>query len=123
MGIIVSIVAILLLGLYLLGPKLLWRTIQSIRASIRGHVSDAVGEPTSLMSPEDSAVAQWIARGGDQIKTGPLCKTGGCLGKSHTNDPDCVCNMRFHQNVNGHWYRIDTDGRGGYRAVRVTGAL
>lgn len=129
MGILFTIVVLLALGLWLLGPKLLWRTIQSVRGAIHGYVSDAVGETPAIKEPphpmnsETLAVKEWIARGGPGINKAPLCNPEECMGKTFPKDPDCRCNMRFHQYVNGYWYRIDSDDKGGYKAVQVTGPL
>lgn len=125
MGILFTIVVLLALGLWLLGPKLLWRSIQTVRNSIHRHVSDAVGEtPVTKdqphpMNSEALAAKEWIARGGPGINKAPLCDQGECMGKTFLEDPDCRCNMRFHQNIKGYWYRIDSDDKGGYKAVLV----
>ena len=51
MGILFTIVVLLALGLWLLGPKLLWRSIQTVRNYIHRHASDEVNVTIGELFP------------------------------------------------------------------------
>lgn len=100
MGIfILSIIAIAGL-LYIFGFSGIVRIVRSIRSTLRENVLDQLpGKPT----PEQRAVAQWLR------KPRPGFPSCVCKGKQN-DDPACPCDMRWHERVDGHWYKISERG-------------
>jgi hypothetical protein len=105
--------------IWFLGFDLAKKVLFSIRDHVRSLLAEKVQHQPYRGGQEATALAQWMARGGPQMKLGTLCDQGQCKGRSHADDPDCICNMRFHELVNGRWYRIDANEQGGYKAVLV----
>ena len=98
MSTIIILLIVVLALLWILGPTVLWKSIQHIRRTIREEVSQQIGhqDPDSPQGPREPsekqrAITQWLA--------GPM--------------------ETEYIKVDGHWWRIVKDIKGKPTAVKV----
>ncbi len=117
---------ILAIGLFwILGPTVFFKSVLHLKNAIRSAVANAIGHEDVIPdvrssvpnTPEEQAVAQWLAKGWPKTNMNSPC---ACMGKNHPDDPACSCKMRYHERIDGQWYRInEKPDKSGYVASKV----